>query len=108
MNRSWDEIKARIGAGISPDFTTTLQAIESAMEPISLARMERDDAALILAEFENTARLMRHACKRAVLLANNEGNKQELDGDLRDIVMEYERIWLVRNRPGGLTDSVRA
>jgi hypothetical protein len=22
--------------------------------------------------------------------------------------VEYERIWLARNRPGGLTDSVRA
>ena len=72
MNRSWDQIKARTGADISPKLTDTLEAITTAMEPISRARMERGDAALILAEFENTARLMRHACKRALLLTGSE------------------------------------
>jgi hypothetical protein len=26
--------------------------------------------------------------------------------DLREISVEYQAVWLLRNRPGGLTDSV--
>lgn len=108
LNGSWEEIKARLGAETTPDYSGTLEAIGAAMEPMGRAGMMRADAALILAEFENTARLMRHACKRALFLTDGEGDKQELGDDARDIVVEYERIWLARNRPGGLADSTRA
>ena len=72
--------------------------------------MRRPDAALVTQEFELAARMLRHACRRAELMAAGEGATPEqrrlLDGDLREIIREYERLWLARNRHGGLRDSV--
>lgn len=97
--------------GGTADYASPLAAIDKAMAPIATARMQRPDAALILAEFESTARMLRHACRRGQLIYGNgetdpAGMKQALDDDLRDIIHEYERIWLARNRPGGLRESV--
>ncbi len=100
-----------LGMGERGDFAGPLAAIEEAMMPLASARMCRPDAALIIAEFESTARMLRHACHRGQLLSGKAGTngavtKEGLDGDLRDIIREYERIWSARNRPGGLRDSV--
>ena len=87
-----------------------LEAIDAAMQPLAEARMRRPDAALVTQEFELAARMLRHACRRAELMAAGEGATPEqrrlLDGDLREIIREYERLWLARNRHGGLRDSV--
>ena len=97
------------------DFEAALDAIDRAVEPLHRARMQRSDAGLILDEFENTIKLMRHACHRGQLAvstgtaegrAGSERLATALDEDMRDIIREYERIWLARNRPGGLADSV--
>ena len=55
--------------------------------------------------------MLRHACRRGQLIygdgeTESPPTKQVLDDDLRDIIYEYERIWLARNRPGGLRESV--
>jgi len=97
-------------AGPVPDFAAALAAIDAAMEPLGLARMQRPDAALIVAEYEFTARLMRHACRRGQLrlgLAATDPavTRPALAADLRDLLVDYERLWLARNRPGGLADS---
>jgi hexosaminidase len=100
----------RVGGMV--DYASPPAAIDKAMASIATARMQRPDAALILAEFENTARMLRHACRRGQLIyddrerADPAATKQALDDDLRDIICEYERIWLARNRPGGLRESV--
>lgn len=95
------------------DYTAALEAIDGAMESLSGARMQRPDAALIVAEYENTARLLRHACRRGQLLLGEESAKraatrQALADDMRDTIREYERTWLARNRLGGLSDSIVA
>jgi hypothetical protein len=104
---SLEQIRA---SGYQPDYAAALDAIDSAMEPLHRARMQRPDGALIIEEFENTARLMRHACRRGQLATGNDTGAPPaewlaLDDDLRDIIREYERIWLERNRIGGLADS---
>jgi len=86
-------------------------AIEESMVPIAKAKIERPDSTLILDEYRNTARLLRHACRRGLLLTNSKGFdvarfQRELDTDMGEIIAEYKRIWLARNRPGGLKDSV--
>ncbi|MDQ3705144.1 MAG: family 20 glycosylhydrolase [Chloroflexota bacterium] len=111
LQRSFDELRKREGP--VPDFAASLGAIERAMESLSSARMQRADAALIAREYENTARMLRHACRRGQLMLQLEGadagtTRKALDEDLRDIIREYEDIWLLRNRPGGLADSVVA
>jgi hypothetical protein len=92
-------------------FQGALDAIDSAMEPLEEARMSGPDAALIAREYAGTARLLRHACRRAQL-ALDPGQPQaasirrELDQDMQQIVAEYRQLWLARSRPGGLPDSV--
>jgi hypothetical protein len=106
LQRSFAALREQTGP--TPDYAAALAAIDRAMEPLAGARMQRPDAALIVAEYEHTARLMRHACRRGLLLANGGAGitPQALDDDLRDIIREYQRLWLARNRPGGLADSV--
>lgn len=110
LQRSLEDLRKREGA--TPDYDAALEAIDWAMEPLSNARMQRADATLIVREYENTARLLRHACRRGQLLAGHDGADaptcKALDEDMRDILREYEDIWLLRNRPGGLADSIVA
>jgi hexosaminidase len=95
------------------DLAASLAAIDAAMQPIGQARMRRPDAAIITQEYEHTARLLRHACRLGQLTqdagaepAGSAARRKLLDEDLREIIREYERLWLARNRPGGLADSV--
>jgi hexosaminidase len=93
-----------------PDFAAALAAIDGALQPLAQARIQRPDAALIVEEYENTARLMRHACRRGQLMLGEDivdpaATRRALDDDMRDIIRDYRRIWLARNRPGGLIDS---
>ncbi len=92
-------------------FQAALRAIDEALLPLAAARMQCHDASLIIREYEFTARLMRHACRRG-LLANDPTQqtdsavRRELDADLQAIIQEYQELWLARNRRGGLADSV--
>ncbi|HWQ15119.1 MAG TPA: glycoside hydrolase family 20 zincin-like fold domain-containing protein [Roseiflexaceae bacterium] len=92
-------------------FDAALAAIDAAMQPMARARMRRPDAAQIAQEYELVARLLRHACRRGQFMAEPEGpggqaRRRLLDEDMREIIREYERLWLARNRPGGLPDSL--
>jgi hypothetical protein len=85
----------------------TLDAIDQAIAPIARAQSTRPDAALINDEFQLTTRMLRHAVRRALLAHGvNEVNSADLNSDLQSIMEEYQRIWLSRNRPGGLKDSL--
>jgi hypothetical protein len=89
----------------------TRRYIESAASALDAARMDRPDASLIHDEFANTIRLLLHACDRGFAL--RQGTMEEsrtrsrFAADLRIIIGEYERLWMGRNRVGGLGDSVR-
>ncbi len=89
--------------------------IDQVMARLPEARMARPDAAQIADEFRNAAALLRHACKLGIARLQAEGGeiaripaevRQELAEELEGILAEYRRLWLVRNRPGGLSDSV--
>ena len=91
-------------------FERAMQAIADAMAPIRKARMERADADLILDEYECAADLLHHACGLGMLAWEEDprvarGLKRKLRTDLKRILKEYERLWLARNREGGLKDS---
>jgi hypothetical protein len=94
-----------------PNFAEALPAIDAALLPLREARMEREDAALIVREIELTARLLRHACKRGQLALDDGAIDastvaNDLKQEMRQIIHEYSEIWLDRNRLGGLRDSV--
>jgi hexosaminidase len=97
---------------IPPDaFQRALDAIEAATAGLDSHQMKIPDAPLVQRELENTARLMRHACRKGLLTHEGDPDKvreikANLARDLRGIIQVYQRIWLERNRPGGLKDSL--
>lgn len=98
-------------AELTPEVLRAAQvAIDEAMVPLDSARSDAPDAALVREEFLNTARMLRHACRRGLLalgvVEDETVERRELGADLEGIITEYRRLWLARNRPGGLTDSV--
>ncbi|REF35602.1 glycoside hydrolase family 20 zincin-like fold domain-containing protein [Thermasporomyces composti] len=96
---------------ISPDaLRATLDAIDEAMTPLASARSRAADSELVAAEFQHTARMLRHACRRGLLALGAEADpsaaRRALRDDLEEIIAEFRRLWLARSRIGGLRDSV--
>ena len=94
-----------------PALHRTLNAIDEAMHPLADARIARPDAGLIGQEYILTARLMRHACRRGLLAfesdpAQASALRRALDHDMQEFIHQYRHVWLSRNSPGGLTESV--
>lgn len=99
-------ISSRLNAAADP-FERSLAALEEVAPMMGSDAMARSDAALVRREFGNTIRLMRHACRRGLLAVGAYPDlAPALKTDLLDIIAEYEQLWLARNRPGGLADSV--
>jgi exonuclease VII small subunit len=84
------------------------------------ARLEEADSALpdaevVVGEFRNGIALARHAshlCAARLAAGRVEvpqlpaEARAELAAELEPILTEFRRLWLLRNRPGGLEDSV--
>jgi hypothetical protein len=73
---------------------------------LDAARMTRPDAALVADEIRNAAAMLRFAChhgrrRQGVATMSDDA----LVAWLRQIIAEHRRLWLARNRPGGLADS---
>lgn len=89
-----------------PELDAADAAIDAAAAPLRHSRSRRSDAALIVDEFRNAAAILHHAVDlaRAKLAGvNDETSAQRA----QDLASEHRRLWLARNRPGGLVDSVR-
>jgi len=84
--------------------------IDSAMSPLPEARLMEDQAGPVLDEFRNTARMLKHACDRGLLIRRGEtetqGHGAKLIRDRNAILEQHRSLWMARNRPGGLVDSV--
>jgi len=84
--------------------------LETTLDRMRHARMDRPDAALIVDEFSHNVNMARAACQMGLLLlANDTGPTAlaRLAPAFETIVSEHRRVWLARNRPGGLSDSLR-
>lgn len=81
-------------------------ALEAALRPLAEATSRRPDADLLRRELELPARLLGHACRR-IRHAHDSGavNPADLRREMAELLEEYRAVWLLRNRPGGLTDS---
>jgi len=95
-------------------FERALDRLNDLEARLEEARMSIDEADLVLDEFRNGIALARHACHlavsrieagRAVVSELPDEARRKLAADLEPIVEEYRRLWLIRNRPGGLEDS---
>jgi hypothetical protein len=87
----------------------TLEYVDNVMQPITQAKIARPDADLIKREFEQSARMLKHGALRALFeLGDDKLSKAELLADLDTVIEEQKALWLARNRPGGLDDSLKA
>ncbi len=88
--------------------------IERVIAALPQARMARADAAQISDEFAHAAALLRHACRLGIARLQADGDaisaipaatRASLAEELEGLIADYRRLWLARNRPGGLDDS---
>lgn len=103
-------IELPLPEGVSEEtIRSTMEYIRSVIEPLPRARMDRADAALIVDEFTNAARMLLHGCRRALAVAQGtlDVEKGGLATEMREILGEHRRLWTARNREGGLHDSTR-
>lgn len=97
---------------LHPDSATqalnhTRQVVDQLSENLSKTTSLRTDKDLLLREFTLTADLLRHSCKRGIFgFDPSFHSRAQLLSELENIVAEYQQIWLSRNRPGGLSDSL--
>lgn len=94
----WTLINERVRSISAEEYAEAERRIDAAVSAVDGARMDRPDAELIRDEIRNAAAMLRQACRR--------GRGLDTSGEMRRIVAEHRRLWLARNRPGGLDDSV--
>lgn len=84
-----------------------LETIETISAPLDKVRSQRPDAALLMREFTHVTHLLRHACRRALFAQQPSATlAADLAADLTALKAEFQSVWLARNRPGGLSDSL--
>lgn len=70
-------------------------------------QMKRPDAALIVDEFSQAARLLQHGAKWLLLASGEQDNTAAaLETELQRLIVQQQINWLARNRVGGLSDSL--
>ena len=80
-------------------------AVNASLDGINEARMDRPDARLIRDEFLNASDLLSMACDIGKEYLEPDRKKLALGSFLKEMIAEHRRLWLRRNRPGGLDDS---
>jgi hypothetical protein len=90
------------------------QTIRAAIETLERAEPQGYDVALIVQEFRLAAALLMHGARRGIFwLDKNEAKLVDasqraagLKAELENLRQEFQEVWLRRNRPGGLQDSL--
>ena len=96
------------------DLSTVEASLDDAAAGLSRARPRRADGHLVVEELETAATLVALLCRdgRARLASDGwlgsvpEATRHGLAAELEPLVESHRRLWLARNRPGGLPDSV--
>ena len=96
------------------DFAKAEGAIGDAVDALSLARPDRDDGALVVEELRAGADLVTLLCRDSQARLEADGSlaevpratRRDLATRLEPMLEQHRALWLARNRPGGLADSV--
>jgi len=87
--------------------------IENALGYLKRAKIENNERILILDECQNATKLLKHACKKARMIIEKYKGKgyqektlKKMIRDAEEIIRCHKKLWLKRNRPGGLEESV--
>lgn len=90
--------------------------IEEIMKRLDFAEMHSPDAVLVDGELRNTCRIVLHGAKLAKLkiLLKSEVSHGLIDeiaadmiSDMDEIMENHRKLWLARNRAGGLEESLK-
>jgi hexosaminidase len=92
-------------------FNQPLEAIAQAEVDLEKARLACPDAEVVKREYQLVLRLLKHACLRGMLaisthMAEQTLLRETLKKDLDEILVIFPQVWLLRNRAGGLADSL--
>jgi len=90
------------------DLEKATRVIDQAKKDIDLVCLNQaPGSTLYVREFKHAILMLRHACLRATYAQNpNESLRRKLQSDLEEMIEEFKALWLIRNRPGGLKDSL--
>lgn len=92
------------------------QYISGQIKKLNKANISSYDAAIVLKELNHAAQLAQHACKLGIAKhATSDGyfwsipsdQQKELRIELEGLITRHREIWLLRNRMGGLDDSLK-
>jgi hypothetical protein len=110
----------RFGTGLLAGVTveemdTVLALLDRCREALGRARPERPDGSLVLDELRNGIALVQILARDGRERLQGDGRlesipasvRAELATELGEVIEEHRRLWLARNRPGGLKDSCR-
>ncbi|WP_299556392.1 family 20 glycosylhydrolase [Seonamhaeicola sp.] len=95
-------------------FENTIGFIDDVVSRIEKSKMGCRDKQLYIDEVKQAAALLRHSCNLAIAQLQTESKltkdiskskREALAVELENIIKEHKRIWLKRNRIGGLSDS---
>ena len=101
----WLRVLTKLG---SDRFVAVRERIAALPESVDASMIQRADARIVAAEFAQARRMLAHACERALVALeySDATSLTDLSHDLDEIMVEHRRLWLARNRPGGLPDSL--
>lgn len=116
MHLYWPQLT--LGRGLlagarAEEYAAVAAALDECAAALSRSRPGRADGELVLDELRNSIALVALLCRDAQLRLAGDGtlpsvpetDRAELATTLAGITEEHERLWLARNRPGGLADS---
>jgi hypothetical protein len=112
----YPESRLRPGSGRWPtadDFHAIEAILDDTLAAIDRAHPARADGPLVLDELRNAIAIVRLACVDGRGRLGGDGTLASVPADerarwadrLADVIEEHRRLWLARNRPGGLDDS---
>jgi hexosaminidase len=85
----------------------SIEYIDQVMAPLESAQIGCSDAETITNEFQLAAKMLKHGANRLLLMfADPAIDLSAVQAERDAIERQYRAQWLVRNRPGGLEDSL--
>jgi hypothetical protein len=100
--------------GTIENLTKTIESIETLLKDLDQVKMKHPDARLIIDEVRNDAAIAIHFSRIGMARIQSQSAsistipddlKKELAQDIDPIIPEFRRLWLQRNRPGGLDQT---
>jgi hexosaminidase len=88
------------------EFDDAENRVNAIVARLTNVQMSCEDSALIAGEIRNAAAMLIHGCRHGRWRMSQETlSAAQLGEALRVIIAEHRRLWLARNRAGGLDDS---